>query len=496
LGTFRLRLLAALVAAAAPAQRALATQPADAIAWYSIVTRSGTPIGHASQEIVAEPGGREIIDAQEVDVGEQVGPPTQLIGAGAPSTHISSRTTYKQDASGRTVSIGTVTEIGRSWSHIDARIDAGKAQVTRETSAEKRSMTIDLPPGVRFDSGDGLLKAWDPARTPRLEFDNFNIDAMAVEHVVIEAAARETADPAGTIVALRKRFEGNQLRTATRLVIDRAGDIVESRQPIFGVTLIARATDRDTALQPHAAYRVLANVMTKSPYRILEPATEGHIRYRFGFRDGIEFTLPQTGEQSVKVEAGLATVDICEGCGPGLATDAATLADALKPTAWLQSDHPRLKAIADPIAKLAVSDTRKMEMLLDKARPYLGTVDFTGHYSALETLSRRSGDCTEASVLLAALGRAAGIPTRVANGLVYSRESYHGVANAFMPHSWTLAFADGKWRSFDLALDKFDSTHIALTVGDGDERSLQSAGQLAGLLVWDSMVEVKTRPAN
>ncbi len=95
-----------------------------------------------------------------------------------------------------------------------------------------------------------------------------------------------------------------------------------------------------------------------------------------------------------------------------------------------------------------------------------------------------------------ALGRAAGIPTRVANGLVYSRESYHGVANAFMPHSWTLAFADGKWRSFDLALDRFDSTHIALTVGDGDERSLQSAGQLAGLLVWDSMVEVKTRPAN
>jgi hypothetical protein len=489
-------LRAALVATVALARPARAAEPSDAISWYSIVTQNGTAIGHASQEIVAEPDGSEIIDAQEVDVGEQVGPPTQLIGAEAPSTHISSRTIYKQDRSGRMISIATVTEIGRSWSHIDARIEAGKAEVTRETVAEKRTTTIDLPSGVRFDGGDGLFKTWDRVRTPRLEFENFNIDAMAVEHVVIEAVAGQTPDPEGRTVALRMRYEGSQLRTATRLTIDRAGNIVESRQPIFGVTLIAKATDRDTALQPHAAYRVLPNVMTRSPFRILEPATEGHIRYRFGFRDGIEFSLPQTGEQRVTAEPGFATVDICEGCGPGLATDAATLADALKPTAWLQSDHPKLKAIADPIAKLPISDTRKMEMLLDKARPYLGTIDFTGHYSALETLSRRSGDCTEASVLLAALGRAAGIPTRVANGLVYSRESYHGVANAFMPHSWTLAFADGKWRSFDLALDKFDSTHIALTVGDGDERSLQSAGQLAGLLVWDGMVEVKTRPAN
>ena len=187
------------------------------------------------------------------------------------------------------------------------------------------------------------------------------------------------------------------------------------------------------------------------------------------------------------------TLDICELCGPGLPTDRTYLADALQPTIWLQSDRPELKAIAQPIAKLSVPGTQKMEMLLDKARPALGTVDFTGHYSALETLSRRAGDCTEAATLLAALARAAGIPTRVANGLVYSRESYHGVANAWMPHSWTLAWVDGHWRSFDLALDKFDSTHIALTIGDGDERSLLAAGQLAGLLAWDQMMEIRTR---
>ena len=109
-----------------------------------------------------------------------------------------------------------------------------------------------------------------------------------------------------------------------------------------------------------------------------------------------------------------------------------------------------------------------MEVLLERAIPYLEEADFNGHYSALDTLERRRGDCTEAAVLLAALGRAAGIPTRVVSGVSYSRQSYHGVSNAFIPHSWVVAYVDGRWRSFDLALREFDSAHIALTIGDGD----------------------------
>jgi len=463
---------------------------AGGIDWYVIETENGAPIGHASEEAIETGGGREIIDTQEMDVGEQIGPPTALLSRAAPVTHLSSRTVYREDEQGRTVSVQASTETGRDWSRVDAQIAAGKATITRETTAGKRTSTIDLPPSVRFDGGDALLASWDGVK--RLEFDEFNVDGMDVEHVVLEAG--RPRDGEGRLSAVRKRFANGTLLTATSVLIARDGRVVESRQPMFGTVLVIKAADRDTALAPHLAYRVLPNVMTKSPYRIPEPAALGHMRYRFAFRDGIEFRLPETGEQRVTAEKGIVTLDICAECGPGLPFDAASLADALKPTAWLQSDAPQIKAIADPVAKLRISDSQKMHMLLDKARPYLGTIDFTGHYSALETLERRSGDCTEASVLLAALGRAAGIPTKVANGLVYSRESYHGIANAWMPHSWTLAYADGEWRSFDLALDNFDSTHIALTVGDGDEQSLLAAAQLAGLLKWDSMAEVRTAP--
>ena len=50
-------------------------------------------------------------------------------------------------------------------------------------------------------------------------------------------------------------------------------------------------------------------------------------------------------------------------------------------------------------------------------------------------------------------------------------------------------------RSRNPKLGDFDSTHIALTVGDGDERSLTAASQLAGLLHWETMAEVRTQPA-
>lgn len=489
----RAQLFAAVVFGVVLAGPALADEPE--IRWYSIVTEDGSVIGHGSDEIVSKPDGLQIIESQSIEVGDQGDPSPMLPWFTVPrAASITSRVATTLDAGGQTVAISTRSQNGNTWSRNDVMIIGGVAAINRTTPAETRTVYVQLPPGTRFDNGQGLFPAWDSKAAPRLEFDNLNIDAMAVEHVVIEALP---PDAAGHIAALRKRFDGHDLRGVSRLLLDDKGRILEMVQPMFGSAgaIIIKATDEKTALAPHPPYRLLPHVMTKSPYRIAPSALRGHIRYRFAYKDGIEFDLPATPEQRVTAEPGFVTLDICEDCGPGLATDAATLADALKATAWLQSDAPELKAIAEPIARLAISDADKMNRLRRKARSVLRRLDFVGHYSALETLSRHAGDCTEAATLLAALGRAAHIPTRVANGLVYSRENYHGVSNAFMPHSWTLAFVDGKWRSFDAALDTFDTTHIALTLGDGDARAISAAGQLAGLLRWETMAEVRPRPA-
>jgi hypothetical protein len=466
---------------------AAAQAPGPTAIWYTIAAENGDVLGHASREVLAGPGGREIVDASEIRLQEYHDPPRRIV----------ERTVTRLDGDGRPVSISDYMQMGTAWSRVEARIGADVAELVRHAPGERRPARIALPPGVRFDGGEGLLAAWDPATMPPLEFQNFNVGAMVVERVTIEAAPPvpgAAADAEGRIAVLRKRYEGAELRAIARVLLDREHRILAVSQPMFGTSITMRITDRETALRPHPPYSLLRNAMMRSPFRMSDLAVRGHIRYRFAFKDGIEFALPQTGEQRVTAQPGGAVIDICPTCGPGLATDAASLADARRPTLWMQSDDPRLLAIAAPVAAMPTTDTYKMALLLERARPYLFDIDFAGHFSALETLNRRSGDCTEAAVLLAALGRAAGIPTRVASGIVYSRQRYHGVSNVFMPHSWVLAYVDGRWKSFDLALDTFDSSHIALSVGDGDTRSIMAASQLASLLRWEDAAEIRPRP--
>jgi hypothetical protein len=314
---------------------------------------------------------------------------------------------------------------------------------------------------------------------------------MTVEHVVFEPVLGAPAD------LLRRRYHDGTLMSVARLTLDGSGAIAAARQPMFGSDIEIARVSREEATAPHAPYELILSTMMKSPYRIADAALQHHIRYRFSFRDAMTFDLPQTGEQHVAADAGGATVDICSDCGDGLPSDPAYLADARKPTAWLQSDAPQIAALVqDMMRDRTATDARKMDLLRVKTQHLLPRVDFIGHYSALEALKLHGGDCTESAALLAALGRAAGIPTRVVNGLVYSRERYHGVSNVFLPHSWVVAFVDGHWRSFDAALGSFDDTHIALNVNDGDDRSAFAAIQLAGVLEWTSMQEVRPKPAD
>jgi len=59
--------------------------------------------------------------------------------------------------------------------------------------------------------------------------------------------------------------------------------------------------------------------------------------------------------------------------------------------------------------------------------------------SALEVLEAMEGDCNEHTLLYTALARAAGVPTRVAIGLVWSEE-----LNGFYYHAWPEVFV-GEW---------------------------------------------------
>ncbi|MDG2207347.1 MAG: transglutaminase domain-containing protein [Pirellulales bacterium] len=110
----------------------------------------------------------------------------------------------------------------------------------------------------------------------------------------------------------------------------------------------------------------------------------------------------------------------------------------------IQLKDPLIRELAHEVpadateCRLAVELTRKVNTWIEQK-------DFSAALaSAAEVASTRRGDCTEHAVLLAALARARGLPTRVVVGLVYVP-----AFEAFGYHMWNQIWCDGEWLDFD-----------------------------------------------
>jgi transglutaminase-like putative cysteine protease len=111
------------------------------------------------------------------------------------------------------------------------------------------------------------------------------------------------------------------------------------------------------------------------------------------------------------------------------------------------------KGISDPLAKV-----RKLaKWVADEVKD-----EPIDSFSALEVLHTKKGECQAHTMLYTALARAAGIPTRMAGGIVY----LEGVG--FLYHAWAESDAGG-WVSVDPTFNQvgIDATHIKLVEGPG-----------------------------
>ncbi|WP_407908638.1 transglutaminase domain-containing protein [Lysobacter claricitrinus] len=203
-----------------------------------------------------------------------------------------------------------------------------------------------------------------------------------------------------------------------------------------------------------------------SPYKMSETALRGTIRYRLRLPDE-RWRVPETGEQVV-VANDNGTVDLrvcapgCDGAAPGTGD----IARYLLANDWVDSDAIALRRFARDAAG-GGPVARRMQRLVEAIRHHMdGPIAFDAYRSATQALRDRGGDCTEAAVLLAAAARAAGIPTRVMYGLVYSSR-FTGVSHSFSPHMWVQAWDGVRWVSYDAGVGEFDAGHVALAIGDG-----------------------------
>jgi len=315
-----------------------------------------------------------------------------------------------------------------------------------------------LPSTLRASlSGDALRAG---RRLDALVFDPTSLKNDRL-HVTIEGEEPVPASPDGTRGwKVREEFRGLQ----TTAWVDPAGTVLREEGPM-GFVLVHESADRAVTAgwgAPETALDLVAKAAVPVAVPIAEPRTRRMLRLRVS---GIALeNVPSDDEQQ---RTG-AVVTIRRPLPAHVASYElpyrGPLVDELRPTPFLQSDHPKVQALARDIVG-GERDAKRVAMLLnDWVYAHLRKVPTISIPNALQVLDMGEGDCNEHAVLLAALGRAAGVPTRVVAGAVY-------LDGAFFYHAWCEVWLE-RWVSIDPALHQFpaDATHIKFVAGDPEDQ--------------------------
>ena len=218
----------------------------------------------------------------------------------------------------------------------------------------------------------------------------------------------------------------------------------------------------------------IASIPSSKP--IIDAAAVKVLKVRLGgFQQGSFFLdgdrqIYRNGVLTIRRESPLAHSARSDGA-------AGDLGAFLKPTPFIQSDHPKIRQKVAEIVGPGDPQGVKADKLVAWVYKNLEKRPVLSVPNALETLENRVGDCNEHAVLLAAFARAAGIPAEVEAGVVYLRGS-------FFYHAWNVLYLRdrGGWLTADAVFGQMpaDVTHIRFVRG-GADRQLDLVGLIGRL---------------
>ncbi len=299
----------------------------------------------------------------------------------------------------------------------------------------------------------------------------------------VRVGSRGNIDLLGRVVALTEVKTSLSMPLAGPMniteYVDEKFRVQKAIIPAMGMTVEMVACTKEFALSKNDVLDVIDEMFHASPVPLNDLASVEAIRYYLVPGQDTELIIPSTDNQHVeRLGDGRVILTVKPVIAPKGASfpydgNDVEILKALKPTQFVQSDHPRIIELA----KQAVGDTKDAAEAAKKIEAFVGNYIedrslSIGYASAGEVAASRQGDCTEFSVLTAAMCRAVGIPAQVVMGMAYIRH-FAGYNNSFGGHAWVQAYIGGEWVGLDASFrgagrGGFDAGHIALAVGNGD----------------------------
>jgi len=446
---------------------------------WRIVLFNGQKVGHAFAERTRENG--EFINREVMDLEIKRGPS---------EIKLYTEQVFRENAALEPTGFAMRMRASELETLVQGSIGPDRQmQIMQTVGGVAKQLRQALPEDVLFPEAQiKKLQALGFKPGAVVSFNAFDPSSMETFGVVTTFKASKAVD---LVTETRQLFEVKQTISYPQATLDVQAFVdpqfnaLKTRLDMMGITLEITEATRTMALAPNQTVDELARMMLKSPRALSQRARDIGLRYTLKHKG--EGALDSTDEQRVQAKLGGFIVDVCDTCGAASALTAADRVRYMQASSYLQSDAPAMqKAAQDALSKLSKTERAEprqvMQTLENFVRGHISDKNLdVGYASALEVLNNPSGDCTEHAVLLAALGRAAGVPTRVAAGFAYAPE-YLGYQRAFVPHAWAQAYLNGRWHSFDAALEGFDAGHLTIETGDGDPSRFYGSIHLLGNL--------------
>lgn len=390
----------------------------------------------------------------------------------------------------------TVTEASVMKSAVRGMMLDGKVTIVTSQYGMERTQTFEFSKGALMTWGgyrESLLRGFQPGTeytlqiyAPELRLDAPVSAATRVgewttfEHLGVQRKGQlvivELETPMGTLELkswvdehgrpLKALVPAPGLGDLVLVTCDQATALTDFLPPEIFMRTVIKA---DRKLVPSALERVKYLIRSTRPDVQLGDLPVTGMQRPFPRGDGsIELIVVRQSRKSARPRA-TSRADLPE-TGKSSGPD---MSEYLESNLMINTDDPELVALA----RRAADGETEPYALADKLRRfvtgYVKTKSLNiGFATASEVCRTREGDCSEHGVLLAALGRLNGLPSRIAVGVAYVPR-LAGENGAFGYHLWTQFFVDGEWVDFDAALgeQRCSPTHIAFATS-----SLKNSG--------------------
>jgi hypothetical protein len=362
------------------------------------------------------------------------------------------RMTFKMDSGGRT-------------QNVVADFKGSTVSVNLNNNGQKTTRTLKMPPGQVVDDPVALMLSG--AMKPGSSKSFYVLDPMALKFLKNEVklvGKTKTSVKGKSYDATL--IEVDDTRTVTKVFTSAKGDLIKI-EALMGIEMLP--VSKAIAMAPPGKYAPSVDLAfatsLKTDKAISDPAGLSGLTVKVTAKNlkkipsGDFQTASQTGDFWTIVvhppQLGAAQSETINAA-------AQQKPDWVKPGLHIPSDAPQFKQLAQQIvgdrkdvksAALAIQHWVNTEM---KPNAGIGVLR-----DATEIVKTKEGVCRDYAILTVTLLRAAGIPARLASGIV----NWDG---AFYYHAWAEAWDGSRWLGIDSTTDREQISAAHVKLGEGN----------------------------